>query len=133
MAADGSAQAHADRMADLLRRGMEAILEEEGAAGYAYGDSSVFHVYMEAYPGQRRPHPRRRSTPPTPTTLKTIPGHVIAAFQRNLNIRGVDLMSYNGGVTSAAHTEEDIQPDARTPSARRSASMLDEQILARVG
>ena len=59
------------------------------------------------------------------------PAHSVAAFQRNLNIRGVDLLSYNGGVTSAAHTEEDI---AQTLVAFRETirTMLDEQILARL-
>src|SRR3954453_16179554 len=48
LVADGSAQAHADRIPEQLRRGMNEILDEERAAGYAYGDSSAFHVYMEA-------------------------------------------------------------------------------------
>jgi glutamate-1-semialdehyde 2,1-aminomutase len=131
VASDGSAQAHCDRMADLLRRGMETVLEEDGAAAYAYGDSSVFHVYMEA-PGGRSVSSRAELHTTDATTLKSIPGHVIAAFQRNLNIRGVDLLSYNGGVTSAAHTEEDIR---LTLVAFRETiqEMLAEQILARVG
>jgi glutamate-1-semialdehyde 2,1-aminomutase len=131
LVADGSAQAQADRMVDLLRRGMEEILEEERAAGYAYGDSSVFHVYLEAHPGSGA---RSRADLHTTdaTTLKSIPGRVVTAFQRNLNIRGVDLMSYTGGVTSAAHTEEDVRQtlDAFRETIR---VMLDEQILARVG
>jgi glutamate-1-semialdehyde 2,1-aminomutase len=131
LVADGSAQAQADRIADLLRRGMEEILEEERAAGYAYGDSSVFHVYLEAPPGSGA---RSRADLHTTdaTTLKSIPGRVVTAFQRNLNIRGVDLMSYTGGVTSAAHTEEDVRLtlDAFRETIR---VMLDEQILARVG
>jgi glutamate-1-semialdehyde 2,1-aminomutase len=131
LVADGSAQAQADRMADLLRRGMEDILEEEQAAGYAYGDSSVFHVYLEAHPGSGAGSRADLHTTDA-TTLKSIPGRVVTAFQRNLNIRGVDLMSYTGGVTSAAHTEEDVR---QTLEAFRETIrvMLDEQILARVG
>ena len=103
-------------------------MSEEGAAAYAYGDSSVFHVYMEAYPG-RGAKTRAELHTSDATTLKSIPGNVIAAFQRNLNIRGVDLLSYNGGVTSAAHTEDDI---SQTLVAFRETirTMLDEQILA---
>ena len=129
--ADGSAQAHADKMADVLRRGMEAVLEEEGAAAYAYGDSSVFHVFMEAYPG-RGARSRSELHTTDATALKSIPGNVIAAFQRNLNIRGVDLLSYNGGVTSSAHTEDDVN---QTLVAFRDTIrvMLDEKILARIG
>src|SRR5215212_928831 len=131
LVADGSAQAQADRMADLLRRGMNEILDEERAAGYAYGDSSVFHVLMEAYPGSGVTSRAELHTTDA-TTLKSIPGAVIAAFQRNLNIRGVDLMSYNGGVTSAAHTEEDVRQtlDAFRETIR---VMLAEQILAPLG
>jgi glutamate-1-semialdehyde 2,1-aminomutase len=131
VAADGSAQAHADRMADLLRRGMEAILEEEGAAAYVYGDSSIFHVYMEGYPGSGAKSRADLHTTDA-TTLKSIPGAVVAAFQRNLNIRGVDLLSYTGGVTSSAHTEEDIR---QTLVAFRETIrvLLAEQIIGRVG
>ena len=130
LVADGSAQAHADRIAEQLRRGMNAILEEERAAGYAYGDSSVFHVFMEAYPGSGATSRSDLHTTDA-TRLKSIPGSVIAAFQRNLNIRGVDLMSYNGGVTSAAHTDEDVRQtlDAFRETIR---VMLSEQILASV-
>ena len=130
IAADGSAQAHCDRMAELLRQGMNEILEEEGGAAYAYGDSSVFHVYMEAYPG-RGVKTRDELRTLDATVLKSIPGNVIAAFQRNLNIRGIDLLSYNGGVTSAAHTEDDIRQtlDAFRGTIR---AMLDERILARL-
>ncbi|MFN8636523.1 MAG: aminotransferase class III-fold pyridoxal phosphate-dependent enzyme [Chloroflexota bacterium] len=128
LVADGSAQAHADRVAEALRQGMNAILEEERAAGYAYGDSSVFHVFMEAYPG-RGAKSRAELHTTDATALKSIPGSVIAAFQRNLNIRGVDLMSYNGGVTSAAHTDEDVR---LTLAVFRETIrvMLAEQILA---
>jgi len=129
--ADGSAQASADRMAVLLRHGMEDILEAEGAAAYAYGDSSAFHVFMEAYPG-RGARTRAELHTSDATALKSIPGQVIAAFQRNLNIRGVDLLSYNGGVTSSAHTEDDIH---QTLVAFRETirMMLDEKILAPLG
>ena len=131
LAADGSAQAHADRMAALLREGMEEILDAEGAAAYAYGSSSVFHVFMDAYPG-RGAKDRAALHTTDATVLKSIPGNVIAAFQRNLNIRGVDLLSYNGGVTSSAHTEDDIR---QTLVAFRETIrvMLDEQILAPLG
>jgi hypothetical protein len=110
---------------------MNEILEEERAAAYAYGDSSVFHVYMEAYPGNGATSRADLHTTDA-TRLKSIPGNVIAAFGRNLNIRGVDLMSYNGGVTSSAHTPEDVRQtlDAFRETIR---VMLDEQILARVG
>ena len=41
--------------------------------------------------------------------LKSIPPKQVLDFQMSLRSRGVDLMSYTGGVTSSAHTEEDVQ------------------------
>ena len=105
--ATGRPQARADRMATLLRDGMEEILERERVAGYAYGDSSGFHVYLEAHPGSGATD-RAEVRTTDAGRLKGIPGNVITAFQKNLQIRGVDVLSFTAGVTSAAHSEEDI-------------------------
>ncbi|MEE9275541.1 MAG: hypothetical protein V3V62_09575 [bacterium] len=40
--------------------------------------------------------------------LKGIPGRRVFALQRALRRRGVDLLSYTGGVASSARTEADI-------------------------
>ena len=94
-------------MAALLRDGMEEILERERVAGYAYGDSSGFHVYLEAHPGSGVTD-RAAVRTTDAARLKGIPGKVVSAFQKNLQIRGVDVLSFTAGVTSAAHSEEDI-------------------------
>jgi glutamate-1-semialdehyde 2,1-aminomutase len=122
IAADGAPQAHADRLAERLRRGMNQALERRGVAGYVYGDSSIWHLYVQSSPGTgaRTPADVRTSDA---ATLKSIPGNVITAFQRNLQIRGVDLLSYAGGVTSAAHTEADID---------QSVAVFDQTIRALV-
>ena len=130
-AATGRPQAQADRMAALLRDGMEEILERERVAGYAYGDSSGFHVYLEAHPGSgAKDRAAVRTT--DAARLKGIPGSVVSAFQKNLQVRGVDVLSFLAGVTSAAHSEEDIgetlnvfQDTIRT--------MVREKIIARSG
>lgn len=129
--ATGEPQAHADRMAALLRDGMEEILEREGAAGYVYGDSSVFHVYLEAFPGSGAADRDAIKTNDA-KILKGIPKEVVSAFQKNLQIRGVDLLSYTGGVTSAAHTEDDIN---RTLDAFQATirTLIRERVVARVG
>ena len=116
--ADGNPQARADMLAQQLRDGMNEVLERRAVAGYVYGDSSVWHFYVQAHPGTDGPV---RTT--DASTLKGIPGNVVTAFQRNLHIRGVDLLSYTGGVTSAAHTEDDIQ---------RTISVFDETVQAMV-
>jgi len=105
-AATGRPQDQADRMAALLRDGMEEILERERVAGYAYGDSSGFHVYLEAHPGSGA-NDRAAVRTTDATRLKGVPGAVVSAFQKNLQIRGVDVLSFMAGVTSAAHSEQD--------------------------
>lgn len=105
--ATGEPHAQTDRLAAMLRQGMNEILEEEQVAGYAYGDASGLHLYLEAYPGSGAAS-REALVTNDPVRLKGIPGEVVAAYQQNLHIRGVDLLSYTGGVTSAAHTEADI-------------------------
>ena len=127
--ATGRPQAHADRMAALLRDGIEEILETEQVAGYAYGDSSGFHVYLEPHPGSNAPNRAAVKTTDA-ARLKGIPKDVVTSFRRNLQIRGVDVLSFMAGVTSAAHTENDIgetlnifQDTIRT--------MLQDRIIAR--
>lgn len=105
--ADGRPNAHADRIAELLRQGFNQILEEERAAGYAYGESSHFHIYLEAHPGSGKVQ-RSDLLTTDPNVLKGIPSDLIGALQKNMQINGVKWLSYNGGVTSSAHTDEDV-------------------------
>ncbi len=138
LVADGKAQSHADCMAEMLRQGIEQILDELGAAAYAYGDSSIWHVYMEEWTGDggrgtgKRIQTRDELRTDDATKLKSIPPRVISAFQKNLQIRGVDLLSYNGGVMSSAHTEADI---ATTLDRIRETMqvLVEERIVGRVG
>jgi glutamate-1-semialdehyde 2,1-aminomutase len=130
-AASGAPQAHADRMAARLRQGMEEILENSGVAGYAYGDSSIFHVYLEAFPGSGAAS-RDALRTSDPAVLKGIPPHVITALQKNMQIRGAKLLSYNGGVTSAAHTEEDIDQTLESFQGTIEV-LLREEVVGRVG
>jgi len=105
--ATGRPQSRANELAERLRRGMDQILDVNGIAGYVYGDSSLFHVYLEA---ERRAgvSPREQLQTADAATLKGIPRHVVTSFQKTLLEHGVDLLSYTGGVTSSAHSEDDI-------------------------
>jgi glutamate-1-semialdehyde 2,1-aminomutase len=106
--ATGLPHDRANRMASMLRQGMDDILYQEHVAGYVYGDVSIFHVYLEAHPGTGVAHRHDLMTNDA-AILKGIPKSVVTGFQKLLLARGVDLVSYTGGVTSAAHTETDIQ------------------------
>ena len=50
--ADGEPQRRADAVAAAIRDGLNAILERRGIAGYAYGEASAFHTYLERAPGR---------------------------------------------------------------------------------
>ena len=52
-------------------------------------------------------------------------------FQHNLLVRGMDVLSYTGGVTSAAHSEADIE---RSIAIFRDAlrDLVDNDLVARL-
>src|SRR6185312_13962825 len=93
---------------DILRQGMERVLDDLRAGGYVYGDASCFHVYLQAPPGTGA-RTRAELLTTDAAVLKGIPGPLVQRFQHNLLVRGMDLLSYTGGVTSAAHSADDIE------------------------
>ena len=104
--ATGEPQRRADRVAAKLREGMLAIMEEHQVPGTVYGDSSTFHTYFGPC--------EKRSIEGIPAAvIRGMAKETVDAFRRTLNGHGVDLMSYTGGVTSAAHTDEDIEHTLR--------------------
>lgn len=108
--ATGQPIEQANRMAELLRKTWDEVLEKRKVAGYVYGPASTFHVYFET-DRQRLASTKKRTDLHTSDAklLKGMPGNLIAQYQRHLRFRGVDFMSSTGGVLSAAHTEADIK------------------------
>ncbi len=104
IAQSGEPQRQADAMAERLRSGLDQILARRGVAGYAYGESSTFHIYLEK-PSGRKVKDREALRSIDANILKGMPGELVRALQNGFRARGVELMSYNGGMTSAAHTE----------------------------
>jgi glutamate-1-semialdehyde 2,1-aminomutase len=105
-AASGAAQASADAHAGALRAGLSALIEEQGIAGFAYGASSVFHIYLQSPDA-----PVLAGVTPEDVTTEMylgMPRPLIAALHRELRRRGVDLFSYNGGMASSAHGESQL-------------------------
>jgi glutamate-1-semialdehyde 2,1-aminomutase len=109
----GEATRRAEEVAAALREGMDAVLERRGIAGYVYGEASTFHIYLAA---PLAPRVQRRADLVTTdaATLKGIPTTMVMAVQNGFRARGVELMSYTGGMTCAAHGREDA---AQTVSA----------------
>jgi glutamate-1-semialdehyde 2,1-aminomutase len=92
----------ADAAAERLRSGMRRIIEEHQVAGAVYGEASTFHVYLGegAESGSVAELGAEK--------IRGISPEIIYAMRNGLRERGVDLMSHMSGVTSMAHTDEDI-------------------------
>lgn len=103
---DGEAQAAAAQHAEELRQGLRSILDDLAIDGFPYGDSSTFHLYLRA-PGNDLEHPATRENT-HPHDYLGMPGQLIEALHCELRLRRLDLMSYNGGVVSAAHGSAEL-------------------------
>lgn len=97
--ADGSAQAHADRIAADIRDGVNALFAKHGIEGLCYGESSTFHLWFGPHDGTMANIPAAAIRGPSPDLVKLL--------QDSLNRNGVDLMSAMSAVTSAAHSDDD--------------------------
>src|SRR5262249_25026860 len=96
--ATGEPPKQADAMASRLRLGVQREFTRGAIAGAVYGDASTFHIYVG------KPSIEGLST----AQLKGIPKPIVSGIQQGLRTRGVDLMSYTGGVTSWAHATRDV-------------------------
>jgi glutamate-1-semialdehyde 2,1-aminomutase len=98
--ATGRPGAAAERHAADLRSALGELLEATGIRGFAYGESSTFHVNLVPA-GAPEGEPDLEG-------LVSIPAEIIERLQVELRSRGVDLMSYNGGVASASHGPDEL-------------------------
>ena len=98
----GEVQKKADLLAEKLRLNFSRIFKKYEVSGFVYGESSTFHIFLGS-------HKKDDFTSLHARELKGIPQNQVLDFQLSLRSRGVDLLSYTGGVTSSAHTEKDIE------------------------
>ena len=99
----GEPHEHANAIAAKIREGIRAILEERQVPGAAYGEASTFHVHFGATPS------RDSVEGLAPEEIRGIPSSTVLAYQQALLERGVNNMSHLGGITSSAHTDEDVE------------------------
>ncbi|QFT74950.1 aspartate aminotransferase family protein [Ruegeria sp. THAF33] len=92
--ATGKAQAQANEMAARMRDGMKGTMTDLGVSGLAYGDSSIFHVHFG----------RDSLAGLSPAEIRGLPKAQVKAYRDGMLARGVDMMAYTSGLTSAAHT-----------------------------
>ena len=102
-------------------------------AGYAYGESSLFHVYFEQDVDSIAAAQTREDLRTTdPVKLKGMPATVLTEYTRHLRHNGVDIMSGTGGVVSAAHEEGDIE-EAVGAFEKTVAALIELGLVRRMG
>jgi glutamate-1-semialdehyde 2,1-aminomutase len=98
----------ANEMGRLLRQRLGALFAERGADWVAYGEFSGFKLL----PGYRGPRPAGDDFVPYGGDADRLQAgtdrHLVHAFRRGMLLHGVDLPGL-GGMTTAAHTEADVE------------------------
>jgi glutamate-1-semialdehyde 2,1-aminomutase len=100
----GEPHRQANTIAAKLRTRMQEVLDELQVDALVYGESSTFHVYFGK--GARK----RAIGEVSAEQIRSMKRDALDVYTAGLRKRGVDFMSYTGGVTSLAHTEADISP-----------------------
>ncbi|HEU5433421.1 MAG TPA: aminotransferase class III-fold pyridoxal phosphate-dependent enzyme [Thermomicrobiales bacterium] len=99
---------YCDALATRLRSGFNTALVERDLPGFAWGESSVFHVALGSTAANRTAGDLRLPEGPSAVELKQSGGHPRnAQLQIGMLLEGVDLF-HSGGFTTVAHTEADI-------------------------
>jgi glutamate-1-semialdehyde 2,1-aminomutase len=111
--ATGEPCRRASATGELLRRRVNALLERRGADWVCYGAFSMFRLL----PGYRGPRPAGDDFVPYGGALERLEcppdANLVRAFRQGMLLHGVDMI-HLGGMTTAAHTEEEVE---RTVSA----------------
>ena len=106
--ADGSPQRRADELAARLRAGFNTVLERRNVPGFAWGDSSVFHVALGLSCDNRTAADLRSPRGVSAAELKASPGsRANGLLYPGLLLEGVELFN-GGGMVGVAHSDVDI-------------------------
>ncbi len=107
-AADPSVHTYCDDLAARLRSGFNAALVERGVPGFAWGESSVFHLKLgEAAPNQTGGDLRAPEGISAEALKQSGHGPLNLLMHLGMMLQGVELF-HSGGMTAVAHTPEDI-------------------------
>ncbi len=103
----GEVCARANHVGETLRVRMNEVLASKGVPWSVYGTFSAFHLFMN--PDGRKIDPVTFSAFDVPwKVLKSKPDEAVNALRLALLIEGVDISGWPGGITSAAHSDEDV-------------------------
>ena len=105
--ADGEPCRRANSIAGAIRQGLNKLFQERGIDWLCYGEFSGFRLL----PGYQGPRPREDGFVPYGGALDKLDGgrnpRLAHAFRRGMLLHGVDLPGL-GGMTTAAHTQSDV-------------------------
>lgn len=106
--ADGSVQAQADAAAAALRTGFNQVLRRHGVPGFAWGESSIFHLMLR-HSCANQEADIRIPQGIAPEILKSgVTGALSTALHQGMLLNGVDLF-HGGGLVSVTHSPDDVE------------------------
>jgi len=100
-ASAGQPQAHADRLAAVLREELTAVFWRRGVAGMAFGESSTFHLMFDY---AEIPHALDAAT----LKVSVPPARLFAALHCAMLTEGVHLF-HGSGFLSSAHGDREVE------------------------
>ena len=103
----GLPQKESDSLGKILIKKGNEIIKDLGLNSLLYGDSSIFHFFLQG-PNQNQVDTEELLSQPNTGVLKGIPKVIVSNFQVKLREKGINLFSYTGGVVSSSHTKKDI-------------------------
>jgi glutamate-1-semialdehyde 2,1-aminomutase len=116
LVATGEPCRHANEIGRLLRQNLNAMLISRGLNWVAYGEFSGFK-FLPDYEG---PRPTQDDFVPYGGDLEKLEGprnpRLVHAFRRGMLLHGIDLPGL-GGMTTAAHTLQDVEHTVRAAEA----------------
>jgi glutamate-1-semialdehyde 2,1-aminomutase len=127
---DGRAHDIADGYAGQLRSGINGLIAELGVRGFAYGETSMFHVYMETPDVARDGQISIDDV--SIYDLLAMPPSICDRLAFQLRLRGVDLVAFNGGFTSSAHGDGELD-QTLSAFAGTLTALRDSGVVAAVG
>lgn len=106
---DPSIHDHCDTLATSLRSGLNQVLNKHDVPGFAWGESSVFHMALDQSCSNRPDGDLHTPEGVDPEYLKSSGGTPLShALEVAMLLEGVHLF-HAGGFTSTAHRKEDIE------------------------
>jgi len=115
LVADGEPCRHANRIGQLLRRQLNELFAKRELDWIAYGEFSGFRLI----PGYKGPRPDRDDFIPYGGTFDKLevsrPARLTHSFRLGMLLHDVDLSGL-GGMTTAAHTESDVEATVQAVS-----------------